>query len=546
MCKLGLNVNAKVENGCKDDVAYEKFLSSFQNHFDIVLKKVRHKKLFTTNAEGLWEAFINNIDERYRQHYACNCCRHFIKNFGGLVFIDEDGTTIPAMWSSDVPELFQASVEAVIDIVSKATVNGVFVTDKNSLGTAKTGEWSHFHVILPDHMVVKHPLYTSYQMMASHKEDFKCLMDSLMTYSLEHVELAIQVLNSEALTSSEKFIGIVKWLKEVHERRNAEKNSKNKTNIVWLLSATAPFGFCHISSSMVGTLLDDISNGEDFETVKGKFNFKVDPMRYKRSQTDPTEANKQRAEQIFAELGLEKSLERRFARLDEVKTIWKPKQEEKPPLRTEGIFAHVKTKESNVEKRNPSLDIPPIVMTWDKFNRTVLNEAESIEMYVPEMSHFFAGILTATHADANPIIRWDRKDNRNPFSHYLYHLAMSARVWNLKSGWINVTGVCYQPSMWQEGFDHHGKAVFFLLEGCKDRNYIDGDGNGNALFPDILIPELHEVRKTVEAYSANAPLGGYDDASACGIRLQSDNEWNVVIRVTTKGRKQDYTLDRWD
>lgn len=546
MCKLRLNVNAKVENGCKDDVAYEKFLGSFQSNFDEVFNSINVQKLFITNAEGLWDAFINNIDANYRQHYNCNCCRRFIDTFGGLVFIDEDGNQIPALWSLDVPELFHASVKAVLDIVRLATVTGVFFTNKRVLGTPKTAEWTHYCVELPNSMTNISPIYRPYELIASSKEDFKSLMNGLMEFSPECVDTAVQILKSEALTRPEKFLGFAQWLQKLHKVRKETKSNRNKTNITWLAVATAPAGFCHVKSSIIGTLLEDIADGQDFNTVKAKFDSKVDPMKYMRSQSDPSEANKQRAEKIFETMGLGKSLERRFARLDEVKTFWKPKEEEKQEAPAKGLFGHVKTKESNNKTKLPELTLPPITMTWDKFNRTVLPEADSIEMWVPITSRFFSGILTAEHADAKPIIRWDSEDNRNPFSHYLYQSASSSDKWNLKMGWVKVTGVCYQPSMWQEGFGHQGKAVFFLLDGCKDTNYKYGYGFGNGLFPEMLISELHEVRKTVEAYSSTAPIEGYDDASACGIRLQSGNDWNVEVRVASKGQVRKYKLDRWD
>ena len=84
MNKLGLNQQATTPSGLKDDVQYAEFLASFQRNFDMMLDKTNTKKVFTTNAEGLWDLFINNIDEAYRQHYTCNCCRQFITRFGSF------------------------------------------------------------------------------------------------------------------------------------------------------------------------------------------------------------------------------------------------------------------------------------------------------------------------------------------------------------------------------------------------------------------------------------------------------------------------------
>ena len=66
---------------------------------------------------------------------------------------------------------------------------------------------------------------------------------------------------------------------------------------------------------------------------------------------------------------------------------------------------------------------------------------------------------------------------------------------------------------------------------------------GNALFPEILIPKLHEVRATIEAYSNDAQLYGFDEYSACGMALTRD----VVLKVNMgDGVTSTYIIDRYE
>lgn len=546
MNKLGLNQGATTSHGLKDDVQYKEFLSSFQHHFDMMLAKTNIKKVFTTNAEGLWDLFINNIDEAYRQHYTCNCCRQFITRFGNLVFLDEEGRKVSAIWSDEAPELFKDSLAAVRKAVEKAEVNGIFVTDKRVLGTPHTGAWTHFAVTLPYELVTpSHKLYTPYQIMCDYNTDFQSACNALNDFDMTIAETAVEILKSDVLFRSEKFLGIAQWFYALHKERARFKDERRKRNIVWAAVATAPKGFSRIKSSVIGTLLEDIRDGYEFNVIKSRFEEKVAPENYQRPQAAPSSGNVKRAEEIFAKLGIGTALERRFARLEELNLLWKPKEEEKKVVKN-SLFGHIETKDAKKELSRPKMDLPTTTITWDKFNRTVLPEADKIELFVERISPFFSGILTAKYEDAKPIIKWDSEDKRNPFSHYLYMRETSCATWNLERGWTKVTGICYQPSMWQEGFDFLGKAVNFILEGCKDTNYRHGFGHGNSLFPEILIPELHEVRATVEAYSASAPIEGYDEASACGYRLQEGNVWNTLVRVTSNGTVREYKLDRWD
>ena len=67
------------------------------------------------------------------------------------------------------------------------------------------------------------------------------------------------------------------------------------------------------------------------------------------------------------------------------------------------------------------------------------------------------------------------------------------------------------------------------------------------LFPEILKSELHAVRSTIEAYSKSAKLGGYEEASACGLRLQMGETASIKLRVTDgAGVVTSVTIDRWE
>lgn len=99
-----------------------------------------------------------------------------------------------------------------------------------------------------------------------------------------------------------------------------------------------------------------------------------------------------------------------------------------------------------------------------------------------------------------------------------------------------------QPNLWQPGFEHLGNGVIFILKDCKDAN-----NKTLGLFPELLRSELREVRSTIEAYSKNHDLSGFEEASACGLCIQSSNKnWECKLRVTTDVGTSMYKLDRWD
>lgn len=514
---------------------YEHLLEGITKSFEEAVKE-GHTPLFTTDAKNLYDLFLDNLPAEARQHYNCNACRNFVNTYGGLVSIDGKGTLHPVMWKY-APVFFDSAVNAIRDKVEKADVTGMFVTDQKRLGIPKTGVWYHMAVDTPRAMILNHKLKTPGQVAACKLEDHRMLLDAINKYQMNTIETAVNLLRSGSLYRSEKFIGHAEWLLTVMKEAKGKRKIKK---IIWPKVAMAPEGFCHISSGVLGTLLDDIEAGLNFDSIKAKFNEKVDPLKYQRPQAAPSVGNVVQAEKIVEKLGIQNSLLRRFARLDEIQTIWKPRPAA-PEKITSGVFAGIKTKEQ-AAKAVSSVTAPPTTMTWEKFNRTVLPLAKKIEFMVDYSKNTYSAMVTAADMSAPPIIKWDDEINRNPVTWYVYAGGSYPADWNLVNGYAEVTAVALQPNLWQPGFESNGKSVFFILKGCKDKR-----NKALSLFPNHLKGELHEVRSTIEAYSQNNTLSGYEEADACGIRLQGDSQfWSCNLRVTTDVGVSTYKLDRWD
>lgn len=517
---------------------YESLLEGIRRSFNE--ETLKQEPLFETNVSDLYDIFLDNLPINARQHHNCRTCRNFVNRYGTLVRINDEAELEPVMWKY-APTFFKPAVEAVRNIVKNSRVTGVFFTSERRFGTPKTGPWTHMSVDVPKFMIYNSRLLTSFQKSAEKLEDFKMLQNAVNTYSIETVEAAVNLLRSDSMYRREKILGIAEWFLDTIK---VAKHNPKRHNIIWKRVATAPVGFCHISSSMIGTLLDDISEGMSLEAVQRRFNEKMNPLKYQRPQVAPSAGNVERAEKIIAELGLENSLKRRFARLDEIETIWKPAGKNYRLVSNtvpSAVFADIKTKDSYSSKRNHEY-IPQSTMTWSKFQRTILPNAKKIELDIYSGANSYAAIVTAEDLNSPPIVRWDTEESRNPFSWYLYSGKSYASEWNLRGiSRAEVTAITLQPNLWQPGYEHNGEGVFFILKGCKDPN-----NRSSALFPEIMRSELREVRSTIEAYSKQHKLGGYDEASACGLLLQSSSDsWKCVLHVTTDVGVSIYKLDRW-
>lgn len=519
-----------VGEGNGNDAEYLALVDKIQMRFWAKLESNRGR-LFQTDSV-LWEEYLAAFAPGDRQYHDCHACRKFIDTYGGLVFIDESGRTSPALWEfSDGPDIAVLS-----NIVKKAKVTGVFLSSLPIWGMPQTGPWRHFAVTPPTSLVYGKLTVTAHQATAAKAEDFKNVMTALNEFTQPHLETAVTLLKTDSLYRSEKILGQAEWLLALSAARSTAKGAA-KANIVWRAIASAPDGFCHPRSGMIGTLLEDIAAGMDYEDVALRFASKMHPLSYQRPKASPASGAIAAAEKIVAQLGAAGSLARRFARLDEVMAFWKPKAvEESTPA--DGVFGHLR---KAAVPTVPKMVLPTQVMTWEKFTRDVLPGAEQIEFFAPRLGPYCA-LVTAVNIEAPPILQWDTPEHRNPVSWYFWNGGSTAGSFGLIPGaFIPVDVLALKPSQWNGGNEHQGSGVMFVLRGAKETR-----NSGLCLFPEIMKAEFHGIRSVIEAHSRTGQIEGMEEPHAAGVMFDKAGKWDATLRVMSGGKTLGYRIDRFD
>lgn len=230
------------------DSIYDSYLGRIAAHFRAVADDGK-SPVFTTDAEGLWEAYLAAFPDDQRQFHVCNACKHFIDRFGGLAWISSIGLTGSAIWDEDAaPDLYKPSIAAMERLVRRAKVTWVFLSPLDIWGTPETGVWRHFAVTPPSSTRFKHAVHTAGQAMAEKREDFNNVSRALAEFTPPMVEQALTLLKSEALYRSEKVLGQAQWLRDLHVAR-ADLRGLPRDNVLWRAIADAPAGFCHPRAS---------------------------------------------------------------------------------------------------------------------------------------------------------------------------------------------------------------------------------------------------------------------------------------------------------
>lgn len=166
------------------------------------------------------------------------------------------------------------------------------------------------------------------------------------------------------------------------------------------------------------------------------------------------------------------------------------------------------------------------------------------ELAVGGKSYTFSGMLNYTGQTAEIVnFNYRRGVTPNISSDNIFSNP-NGSSWNLDlSQWHEVTGIVNSPNQWGKTPSHSGlNQVFLLVDGCRDTN----KGEGRGFFTEMLQPDLREIRKTLDAFAVNTAIEGADQASACGIGLSPNGEYNLELRVTSGNTVATYKIDRWD
>lgn len=402
----------------KNEYAY---IKAMQDHFTASTKGVTHLFKVNVSPDDLWEMYLQGFPAEERQHYNCNACKSFIRKYGNVVTIDTQGRVSSPLWSAPVDSEHVGAFRLVESILLGASVSGVFYDSETIWGTpvnrdnVRKVNWEHLSVKPAGALVFRSRTETAGQAMAKKREEFQGIQRAITEFSKEVAQQALALATSGALRRGDLVRASLEWFIATQDAMRSAKGSAVAK--LWLIVSTAPAGFCFIRSSLAGTLMQDIAEGRSAAEVKRRYEEKADPTNYQRAQVAPRAGNIAQAEDLVEKLGLATALERRYASVDELPLFWRSQKLAVEQKVAKGpVFGHLTPKVKEAE--SGGLEIPRTTMTWEKFRRTVLPAATAIEVLVPDSTQRFAGLVTAAHSDAAPILQWDRPEQRNPFSWY--------------------------------------------------------------------------------------------------------------------------------
>ena len=379
--------------------------STFAQQINTRLNTLAEQELFVTlPGDDLWATYLaafpegTNMLYRERTEHDCSCCKNFIRQYGNVVAIDTNGT-VTSMWDvQDAPYPYDVVAKALHEAVINHPITNLFRTKETKYGAEHNFEkledggvkkWNHFW----GEIKPKHYSALPDQVRGDYRTRVQTLKRGFEELKPEALDTVLELIDAKALYRGEE-----------HKRAVLEFKATQRANTGELfLWANANSPAAHFRNSVIGTLIQDLSEGKDLEYAVKSFETKVAPANYKRPTALITQGMVDQAVKTMTELGLEPALSRRLARLTDVNindVLW---ASNKAKSKMTGGIADMLA--SAVKTKAPSKVTD---VTIDAFLVDVLPKTRDMAMFVKNKHRSNLMVLTAPiEPDAPRLFKWD-------------------------------------------------------------------------------------------------------------------------------------------
>jgi hypothetical protein len=440
--------------------------------------------------DELWETYLSSFpagtNELYRERteHDCSCCKQFIRAVGNVVAII-DGK-VESIWDVKVPAEpdYQVVADALGALVKSKPIADVFLHFEAHAGQDKNFEqlttgvktWEHFHVNIKREFVMKNSdIPSALHGPRTAKETFLRALTEIDQESIDAVQ--------ELIAQNSLYRGVDHAFAVGEFAKLKREFAKLTTDVdrelyAWTRSKSVAGSVTGIRNTSIGTLLMDLSEGEDLEKAVKRFEAMVAPANYKRPTALVTKSMIESAKKKVDELGLTSALRRRYATMGDItiNNLLFANSSTKQVLTGDPFDELASATSQKVKKLDKIEEI-----SIDKFLSDVLPGAKSIELLVENKhSNNFMSLIAPEDPTAGQLFKWD-----NNFSwSYSGEFADSIKE-RVKAAGGNVEGdlCCRLAWDYTDDLDFHmqepgGGHIYFRNRRSGNGGMLDVDANG--------------------------------------------------------------------
>lgn len=397
---------------------FKQFQEAIERKFD----KLKAYQLFRVQVskDQLWETYLKSFPEgtnpmfKERTEHDCQCCKSFIRAVGDVVAI-VNGKLV-SIWDVEIDGFYQTVTNKLSELVTSRPIQNQFLHPEGAAGkkenyTVLEGSkgvitWNHFHLRIPSSNFLKGEDIGA--VLGESLAQKSVLYRSLNEITEDSVKTVLELISQNSLYKGEENKHALQTFQKLQTDFKSIPLDQDRDIFCWSKIKTIPASVSKIRNTSIGTLLVDLSEGNDLEGSVASYEVKVAPANYKRPKALVTKAMVQRAEKKIEELGLMSSLERRYATVEDitVNNILYVDKAVKPKMKGSNVFGEL------------SKSIPTDIKTFDKveeigieaFINNVIPTANSIELLVENRhTNNMVSLISPVDPDSKPMFKWPNK-----------------------------------------------------------------------------------------------------------------------------------------
>lgn len=297
---------------------------------------VKSPQVFVMNVDGdaLYQHYLAAFPEgtnptfKKQTEHECSSCRHFIRRAGNVVSVSDAGV-IHTVWDAAAeraPYPYNFVARALRYVLIDADISDLYrvSTKENGFGAATTRSlenrggvlekvitWNHLHTgQIPKALQVESPD----QARGEYRTTVQVFTRGLVELAPSALDTVLGLIDANNLYRGAEHLPAIEQFQKAQKAYLA-KSPREQLIYVWT-HATGPAS--RFRNTVIGTLIQDLSEGKDVEHAVASFESKVAPTNYKRSSAVITPGMVKKAMETIETLGLEPALERRFAVIGDI------------------------------------------------------------------------------------------------------------------------------------------------------------------------------------------------------------------------------------
>lgn len=371
---------------------------------DRISEMSKDKVLFRVelDRDEVFKIYLESFPEDNRQYYNCNCCKSFLRQYGGIIAIRNN--QVETIWDFEPTEEYREAVTNLRKYVKSLPISGAFFSDNAKCGVEKNFDskrevvWDHFFMKIDR----KHVLLDSGSKESGIRSSKDVFKRSLEELTEDSVSTVLELIDQNSLYRGNEY---KKILSDFQKMQKSFKEVPNdlKDNFCWENSVKND-SVSRIRNSAIGTLLIDLTSGMDLDRAVSRFEKVVAPTNYKRPKALVTPRMVEEAQKKLEEMGMTGSLFRRQLSdrdLNVNNTIFVSRSSKS---KIANVFDEIKED----ELVNPKSLSKVEEISIEKFLENVVPKAKSIRALV-ENSHLnnFSTLVGPKEEDDKSMFKWD-------------------------------------------------------------------------------------------------------------------------------------------